>query len=198
MSRQNLRDDRTLVSTEELFDLLVCDLKILRKILCIVEYYFSLNKDDTMFNDLLTNSLKELKQKIRYFHTRIQLAGIDSKQNINEVFNGFEPAVEGRICLFASNGIFMDTLAGFQTRDISLNVVNPFVSIEQSYFILEHIHEALNINCGLRITQIDRLLDKYKKEHILYDKLKIIRYLMRDIGKYSYEKHHLYESMIRD
>ena len=121
-------------------------------------------------------------------------------ENINETLAGFEPPVVNRVCLFASNGIFMDTLAGFQTRDIPLNTVRQFESLKMSYFMLEHTHEALKINCELRLKQLQKLYNKYpeKDNKNIYIKLKIIESTISDIGNYCYKKHNLYESMIRD
>jgi hypothetical protein len=142
--------------------------------------------------------LQELTQKIIFFDRNIKIAGIDSKQNINEVLEGFEPPVANRVCLFASNGIFMDTLAGFQTRDVPLNTVTQFESLRISYFMLEHTHEALKINCELRLKQLQKLYNKYPEKDNNNIKLKIIESTILDIGNYCYKKHNLYESMIRD
>lgn len=204
-------DDRVTVTPENLFDLLRIDLKLLRKLRYLVRYYRTQNLTDVTWQSLLQQSDAELTEKIDEFARALGNNGIDLQQNIDEFpSDQFQGPVPGRECLFARSGVFMDTKACFQTRDVPLNTIAPFQSVQSGYFMLEHMHEAFEMNCALRVRQVDYLHTnepdiftviqpdgaEQTTDNPLKSQLKNIRALIFAVGKYANQKHKLYAGML--
>lgn len=205
------QDDRVTIGHEKLLDLLRIDLKLLRKLRYLVRYYRTQNLTDEIWHILLQQSDAELTEKINEFVSALVDNGIDPQQNIDEfALNEFQGPVPNRDCLFARSGVFMDTKACFQTRDVPLNTIAPFQSVRSGYFMLEHMHEAFEMNCLLRLSQIDNLqINEPDVSTFLQPdgsaqmttnptktQLKNIRALIFTVGKYANQKHKLYADML--
>jgi hypothetical protein len=199
MAEQTFEQDRVIVSYEYFLDLLRCDVKLIRKILCLVSYYLTLKKDDNIFIETLTTNKTKLTEQMENFVNGLIENNIVLNQKLDEFPpDSFKPPVPDRVCFFASNGVFMDTHAGFQTRDVPINTVAPFKSIKQAYFMLEHMHEALWINCNLRLEQAFRLSESNKRKEVVLpsDQMEAIGKLSKTIGKYAYEQSKIYEQFV--
>ena len=210
MENNSGEDDRVTVTRDQFFDLMRGDLKLLRKLLCLCRYFLSCNIQDQIFNALLAQSEIELTEKVQRFFLFFAAAAIDPAQNIDDIpVNVFLPPVPERECLFARNGIFIDTKACFQTRDVPLNTVTPFKSVRNTYFLLEHAHEALEMSCQLRLRQLAYL--KANKPDIIIEEIDAVAHVIEmttdtqliaaqkiifEIGAYAYEKSKAYGDML--
>jgi hypothetical protein len=204
-------DDRVSVSREQFFELVACDLRLLRKLLCFSRYFLSIGVPDDHFNAVIAQAEQELNALVLQFFSFFAANNIEPNQALDDFPSDvFAPPVEGRQCLFASNGIFIDTKACFQTRDIPLNVVAPFQSVQTAYFLLEHAHEALEMNCQLRLRQLAQL--QQNKPDVIVDEtvdgaaqitentddpqLSAARQIIFTVGSYAYRKTKTYEAML--
>lgn len=210
MENHSNEDDRVTVTRDQFFDLMRGDLKLLRKLLCLCRYFLSCNIHDQKFNELLAQSETELTEKVQKFFLFFAAASIDPAQNIDDIpANVFLPPLPNRECLFARHGIFIDTKACFQTRDVPLNTVMPFKSVRSSYFLLEHTHEALEMSCQLRLRQLAYLQDN--KPDIIIEEIDAVAHVIEmttdtqliaaqkiifEIGAYAYEKSKVYGDML--
>jgi hypothetical protein len=211
MEEELAADDRATTSRAEFFTALNVDVKIIRKILCVIRYHLFLNLPATQFVTALQKSEPEIIALRNNFIENLLSRDIPFQQNVDECPpNMFLGPVPGRNCLLASSGVFYDTKFGFQTRDIPLNTVRSFTSVRSSCFFIEHLHEALSINCELRLQQLDYLkkqqpdiiievdpvTDEQHETTFADPQLSGLKTLLWNTGKYAYDAAQLYEDLI--
>lgn len=211
MSEELAVDDRISVSRADFFVALNVDVKIIRKILCVIRYHLFLNLSDAQFVALLDKSEPELITLRDNFIANLQSRDIPFHQNVDECPpNMFLGQVPNRDCLLASSGVFYDTKFGFQTRNVPINTVRAFKSIRASCFFIEHLHEALSLNCELRLQQLDYLkkqqpdiiieIDPITDEHheTTFDDPQLfgLKNLIWTTGKYAHDTAKLYEALV--
>lgn len=190
-------DNRVGIPSDQLDFLLGSDLKLSIKVFFITKsHLLSVTEYSTpIFKQLLFDNQKSLRIAIEKFYNELNSVGIEGLINIVPLLNAsvFEPPLADRICLFARNGIFMDTFSAFSTRDIPLNTVLPFRTEKESYFILEHTHEAIEISSVLRYAQINYLINT---NQISIDKAKKLKEALINLWKCANAHHLIYESML--
>lgn len=190
-------DNRVGIPADQLDFLLGSDLKLVIKVWFIARSHLLSVTDYAapILKELLFSNQKSLRSAIEKFYNQLNNAGIEGLIDIEPVLNidVFEPPLAERICLFARNGIFMDTFAAFSTRDIPLNTVLPFRAEKESYFVLEHAHEAIEISAVLRYAQINYLINTHQ---ISIEKASKLKDALISLWKCANEHHLIYESML--
>ena len=200
------------MTREQFFEALRCDLKLLRKLLCFTRYHLLQVAVDDALRAMLQSAASELDAHVQLFAAGLLAQNVPLAQDINEYPPAvFSAPVPGRQCIFASNGVFIDTKLGFQTRDVPVNAVSPAKTTRGTYFLLEHLHEALAMNCELRLLQAAKLLHDQPDISVVEDlntgtqeivhvaadaQLVALKSLSFALGKYAYYRSEIYGALL--